>query len=104
MNGPASFGDEGRRAVGDIAVQRPLPGRPFERISGMSGTMTFLLGAGCLSGIIYWLTTRTENISTRRKSSTGDGYSGDYTSSGSGWNIANWFSSDNSSSNFSSDT
>ncbi len=72
----------------------------------MSGTMTFLLGAGCLSGIIYWLTTRTENIGARRKRSGGDGTSNDYisTSSGSGWNIANWFSSDNSGSNCASDS
>ena len=71
----------------------------------MSGTMTFLLGAGCLSGMIYWLTTRTENGSARRKRPAGDGYSSDYTSSSDsgGWNVASWFGSDNSGSNCSSD-
>jgi hypothetical protein len=71
----------------------------------MSGTMAFLVGAGGLSAICYWLMTRTQNIGARRRSS-GDGYGNDYSygSSGSGWSIANWFSSDNSSSNCSSDS
>jgi len=68
----------------------------------MNGTMAFLLGAGGLSAIIYWLTTRTENISARRRSSASDRYGEDYSysssSGSSGWNISNLFSSDNSSS------
>lgn len=42
MNGSASFGDEGRLAVGNIAAQGPLPSRPLrgfrdERNDGISG-------------------------------------------------------------------
>jgi hypothetical protein len=84
--------------------KRPASKVPFERISGMSGTLAFFLGAGCLSAVIYWLSTRAENSAGRRPA--GDGYSSsDYTSTSSsgGWNIANWFSSDNSGSNCSSD-
>ena len=71
----------------------------------MSGTVAFLIGAGSLSAIFYWLMTRTENIRARRGSSE-DRTSNDSSydsSSGSGWNISNLFGSDNSSSNCSSD-
>jgi hypothetical protein len=107
MNEPASFGDEGRWAVGNMRRKRPLPNHPSrgfrdERDDGISGR------AGGISAICYWLMTRAQNIGARRSRSSSDGYSSDYSygsngSSGSGWSIANWFSSDNSGSNCSSD-
>jgi hypothetical protein len=74
----------------------------------MSGMTAFLVGAGGISAVCYWLMTRTQNIGARRSRSSSDGYSSDYSygssgSSVSGWSIASWFGSDNSSSNGSSD-
>jgi hypothetical protein len=71
----------------------------------MSGMTAFLVGAGGISAVCYWLMTRAQNIGARRSGSSSDGYSNDYSygSSGSGWSIASWFSSGNSGSNCSSD-
>ncbi len=66
----------------------------------MSGMTAFLIGVGGVSMVCYWLMTRVQNRSARR-SSTSDGPSNDYSydsSSSGGWNIAGWFSGDNSSS------
>jgi hypothetical protein len=73
--------------------------------SGMSGMTAFLVEAGGISAVCYWLMTRAQNIGARRSGSSSDGYSNDYSygSSGSGWSIASWFSSGNSGSNCSSD-
>src|SRR6267154_1775991 len=70
----------------------------------MSGMTAFLIAAGGVSVICYWLMTRVQNRAARRDTtSTSNDYS--YDSGGSscgGWNIASWFSSDNSSSDSSS--
>jgi hypothetical protein len=76
----------------------------------MSGMTAFLVGVGGLSAICYWLITRTQNIGARRSHSSSDRTGNDYSygsssggGSGSGWSIANWFGSDNSSSSCLSD-
>jgi len=65
----------------------------------MSGMTAFLVGVGGVSMVCYWLMTRVQNRSTQR-SSARDGSSNDstYDSGSGGWNIAGWFSGDNSSS------
>jgi hypothetical protein len=87
-----------RQAIG-IAAQEVRFQAAAEKDFGMSGMTAFLVAVGGVSIIGYWLKTRVQNRSPRR-SSASDGSSNDYSynSGGGGWNIASWFSSDNSSS------
>ena len=67
----------------------------------MNGMTAFVVVAGGLSAICYWLMRRTQNIGARRSSPSRDRTSNDYSygssgNSSGGWNISNLFSRDNS--------